>query len=125
LPISPLAETEGNGYDSGAPTTSTKGIAMEQENEGSAQTTERHLPSRQVAAACGCHPKTLGLWRRIPGRGPEPFVMVSIRRYVYPESAVLRWLAARQGQLAPPAFPQADDDADFGVAPLPGDDVAP
>lgn len=90
---------------------------------------ERRLQSREVAIACGVHIKTLGLWRRVPGRGPEPFYMVSPRCYVYPESAVERWLAAREGKLAPPAFPQdqdgGQDDADFGVAPLVGGDGEP
>lgn len=87
----------------------------DQDNGTTAEPMERRLKSRAVATACGVHIKTLGLWRRVPGRGPEPFIMVSPRCYVYPESAVARWLAAREGKLAPPAFP-GDDDADFGVA---------
>lgn len=89
---------------------------------------ERKLKSRDVATMIGVHPKTLGIWRKIPGRGPEPFICQGPKSYVYPESAVRRWLEANAGKLAPatngraPAAPPADDDRPFGVAPL--DDAA-
>lgn len=89
---------------------------------------ERKLKSRDVATMIGVHPKTLGIWRKIPGRGPEPFICQGPKSYVYPEFAVRRWLEANAGKLAPatngraPAAPPADDDRPFGVAPL--DDAA-
>jgi hypothetical protein len=85
---------------------------------------ERKLKSRDVATMIGVHPKTLGIWRKIPGRGPEPFICQGPKSYVYPESAVRRWLEAHSGKLAPatngraPAAPADDDDRPFGVAPL-------
>lgn len=85
---------------------------------------ERKLKSRDVATMIGVHQKTLGIWRKIPGRGPEPFICQGPKSYVYPESAVRRWLEAHSGKLAPatngraPAAPADEDDRPFGVAPL-------
>ena len=85
---------------------------------------ERKLKSRDVAIMIGVHPKTLGIWRKTPGRGPEPFICQGPKSYVYPESAVRRWLEAHSGKLAPATngrAPAVEDDRPFGVAPLSGD----